>query len=483
MKNLELFIGGERRPAEGNRSFKKLDPFTEAHLCDVPDASVADARAAVDAAAAAFPAWSALPPSGRRAVLAKASELLAARAKELSGMVATEIGSPKPWGDFNCMLAANMISEAAAVAYATTGETIPSDVPGCVSVAVRQPVGVVLAIAPWNAPVILAVRSIAVPLVCGNTVVLKASETAPQAQYLLGEIFEQAGLPPGVLNIVSTGRENAAAVTEALIAHPATRRVNFTGSSHVGRAIAEAAGRHLKPVLLELGGKAPFVVLDDADLEEAANAASFGSFMNQGQICMSTDRIVVDRAVSKAFVEKLADRARKLRAGDPKAPDTQIGALISKDAVRRMGELVEDAVANGATVVAGGGSDGAVFKPTVVSGVTPKMRIYQEEIFGPLVAVVEVSGEAEAISVANDTRYGLSAAVFGRDAGRAFRVAQQLDTGMCHINSATVHDEPQVPFGGVKDSGWGRFGGRAGIEEFTELRWITIQTQPRHYPI
>jgi len=483
MKKLNLLIGAKWIAAEGDRCFDKLDPFSGKKLCEVPAASPNDARAAVDAAAAAFPVWAAAKPAQRRAVLAKAADLLAARATTLSGMVATEIGSPKPWGDFNCMLAAGMLREAAALAYSAIGETIPSDVPGCLSMAVRQPVGVILAIAPWNAPVILAVRSIAVPLVCGNTVVLKASETAPQAQYLLGEIFEEAGLPPGVLNIVSCAREDAAAVTETLIAHPSVRRINFTGSSHVGRAIAEVAGRHLKPALLELGGKAPFVVLPDADLDEAASAASFGAFMNQGQICMSTDRIIVDRSVAKPFVDKLAARARALRVGDPNLPDTQIGALISRDAVQRMSDMVADAVAKGAVVSAGGEADGAAFKPTVVTGVTPEMRIYQEEIFGPIAAVVEADDEEHAIRIANDTEYGLSAAVFGRDTAHALRVAQRIETGMCHINSATVHDEPQVPFGGVKDSGWGRFGGRAGINEFTELRWLTIQTEPRHYPI
>jgi len=483
MKELQLFIGGKRRSAEGSRKFAKLDPYTGEKLCDVPAASANDAIAAADAAAAAFPGWAATKPADRRAILTKAADLVAARAQTLSGMVATEIGSPKPWGDFNCRLAAGMLREAAALAYSSIGETIPSDVPGSLSMAVRQPVGVILAIAPWNAPVILAVRSIAVPLVCGNTVVLKASEMAPQAQYLLGEIFEEAGLPPGVLNIVSCAREDAATVTEALIAHACVRRVNFTGSSHVGRVIAEVAGRHLKPALLELGGKAPFIVLPDADLEEAAHAASFGAFMNQGQICMSTDRIIVDRSVAKVFVEKLAARASKLRVGNPSLPDTQIGALISQDAVRRMSDMVADAVSKGAVVNAGGNADGAIFSPTVVTGVTPKMRIYQEEIFGPIAAVVEVDTEEEAVRIANDTRYGLSAAVFGRDTARALRVAQQIETGMCHINGPTVHDEPQVPFGGVKDSGWGRFGGRAGINEFTELRWMTIQTEPRHYPI
>ncbi len=236
MKKLNLLIGGKWIAAEGARCFDKLDPFTGKKLCEVPAAS--PNRAAVDAAAAAFPAWAAAKPAQRRAVLAKAADLLAARANTLSGMVATEIGSPKPWGDFNCMLAAGMLREAAALAYSAIGETIPSDVPGCLSMAVRQPVGVILAIAPWNAPVILAVRSIAVPLVCGNAVVLKASETAPQAQYLLGEIFEEAGLPPGVLNIVSCAREDAAAVTESLIAHPSIRRINFTGSSAARRPLS-----------------------------------------------------------------------------------------------------------------------------------------------------------------------------------------------------------------------------------------------------
>lgn len=483
MKKLNLFIAGKWIGAEGDRTFGKTDPFTNEKLCDVPAASANDAAAAVAAAAAAFPAWAAAKPAYRRAVLSRAAELLTAKAKALSGMVASEIGSPKPWGDFNCMLAAGMLQEAAAVAYSMTGEVIPSDVPGCVSMAVRQPVGVVLAIAPWNAPVILAVRAIAVPLVCGNTVVLKASEVAPQAQYLLGEIFEEAGLPPGVLNIVSCAREEAAAITESIIASKDVRRVNFTGSSHVGRAIAEMAARHLTPALLELGGKAPFVVLHDADLEEAANAASFGSFMNQGQICMSTDRIVVDRSVAESFVERLSARARNLKTGDPRLPGTQVGALISRSAVQRASDMVADAVAKGAVISAGGTAEGAVFAPTVVSRVTPEMRLYKEEIFGPIVAVVEVDGEDEAVRVANDTEYGLSAAVFGVDTARALRVAQRLDTGMCHINSATVHDEPQVPFGGVKSSGWGRFGGRAGVNEFTELRWITIQTEHRHYPI
>ena len=481
--DIRLYIDGQRIPAEDGRTFEKRDPFSGALLCQVPAASVGDARRAVAAAAAAFPAWSAAKPAERRAVLQRASELLAARAADLGSIVAQEIGSPKPWGDFNCRLAAGMLQEAAALAYSANGTVIPSDTPGSLSLAVRQPAGVVLAIAPWNAPIILPVRAIAVPLVCGNTVILKASELAPQAQYMLGQIFEEAGLPAGVLNIISCDRDQAAAVTEAIIAERAVRRINFTGSTAVGREIALLAARHLKPVLLELGGKGPFVVLPDADLDEAVHAANFGAFMNQGQICMATDRIIVDRSVESAFVTALAERAASLRAGDPSLPDTQIGALISPEAVDRMTALVADAVSKGAVVHAGGSAEGAVYRPTVIGGVTPAMRIYGEEIFGPIVAVVAVDSEDEAIRVANDTEYGLSAAVFGRDMNRALRVARAIDTGICHINGATVHDEPQVPFGGTKNSGWGRFGGLAGISECTELRWMTLQAEPRHYPI
>jgi acyl-CoA reductase-like NAD-dependent aldehyde dehydrogenase len=261
------------------------------------------------------------------------------------------------------------------------------------------------------------------------------------------------------------------------------RRINFTGSSAVGRIIAQLAGRHLKPVLLELGGKAPLVVLEDADLDEAVKAAAFGAFMNQGQICMSTERIVVDAAVADAFVEKLAAKAASLVAGDPRGGNVALGCMISKDAVARVARLVADATSKGAKLVAGGKAEGAVMQATVLDGVTPAMTIYGEESFGPVVCVTRVRGVEEAIRSANDTEYGLAAAVFGRDVMRALAVARRIDSGICHINGATVHDEAQMPFGGTKASGYGRFGGKAGIDAFTELRWITIESQPGHYPI
>jgi benzaldehyde dehydrogenase (NAD) len=348
---------------------------------------------------------------------------------------------------------------------------------------VRQPVGVVVGIAPWNAPVILGARSIAAPLAFGNTVVMKASELSPRTHGLIVECLEQAGAPAGVVNLITNDPADAAEVVEALIAHPATRRINFTGSSHVGAIIAEKAGKHLKRVVLELGGKAPFIVLDDADLDQAAAAANFGAFMHQGQICMSTERIVVDRRVADEFTQKLAARASRLKTGDPSDPSTQIGPLINSAALDRVSGLIADAVDKGAQIVTGGDADGLVHQPTVLRGVTPEMRIYREESFGPSVSLIEVDGAEQAIEVANDTEYGLSASIFSRDVPRAEQLALRIETGICHINDATVHDEPQVPFGGVKASGWGRFGGEWAAEEFTELRWITVQDEPREYPI
>jgi benzaldehyde dehydrogenase (NAD) len=262
------------------------------------------------------------------------------------------------------------------------------------------------------------------------------------------------------------------------------RRLNFTGSTKVGRIIAEKAGAHLKRVLLELGGKAPLVVLSDADLDAAAAAANFGAFMHQGQICMSTERIVADRSVVGDFGARLAARASALVVGDPRDPETQIGPLVNEAALTRVSGLVDDARDKGAEVLAGGSSDGLTYTPTVLSGVTPEMRIYREESFGPVVSIVPVDGVDEAVRVANDTEYGLSASVFGRDVPRAFDVARRIESGICHVNGATVHDEAQMPFGGVKASGFGRFGGRAALDEFTELRWITVGgPQGRHYPI
>jgi acyl-CoA reductase-like NAD-dependent aldehyde dehydrogenase len=348
--------------------------------------------------------------------------------------------------------------------------------------AMRQPAGVVLGIAPWNAPVILGVRAIAMPLACGNTVILKASELCPATHRLIGTALRDAGLPDGVVNVVTNAPEDAGKVVEALISHPAVRRVSFTGSTRTGRLVAETAARYLKPILLELGGKAPLVVLDDADLDQAVNAAAFGAFVNQGQVCMSTERIVVDDKVAEPFLAKLAVKARSLPAGDPREGDVVLGSLVNPDAVARLRALIDDALAKGASLVAGGEVDGTVMTATVLDGVTPAMRIYAEESFGPVVTVVRAKDVDDAVRIANDTDYGLAAAVFGRDVARALEVAKRIESGICHVNSSTVDDEAQMPFGGTKASGYGRFGGKAAVEAFTELRWITIATAPQSYP-
>jgi acyl-CoA reductase-like NAD-dependent aldehyde dehydrogenase/ABC-type branched-subunit amino acid transport system ATPase component len=482
MNAVDMLINNADAKAAGNATFDRLNPMTGEVATRAAASSVEDACRAADAAAAAFPAWSAMAPAARRALLNKAADLLEAAGGKFAPVMGAETGATAMWAGFNCMLASGMIREAAAMTTQIAGEIIPSNIPGSLAMGYRQPVGVVAGIAPWNAPVILGARAIAMPLACGNTVVLKASEMCPGTHRLIGTIFCEAGFPAGVVNVVTNAPKDAGAVVDALIAHPAVRRVNFTGSSRVGKIIARKCAEHLKPVLLELGGKSPLVVLDDADLDEAVNAAAFGAFANQGQICMSTERIVVDEKIADDFVARFAAKAKSLSVGDPREGKAVLGSVVDRSAADRVTSLVLDAVAKGATLAAGGQVNGTLINAHVLDRVTPEMRIYEEESFGPVTTVVRVRGDEEAIRVANDTPYGLSAAVFSRDVNRAFAVARRIDTGICHINGPTVHDEAQMPFGGVKDSGYGRFGGKAAINEFTELRWITIQSGHRHYP-
>jgi acyl-CoA reductase-like NAD-dependent aldehyde dehydrogenase len=479
--DIGLLIDGDKRDASGSASYERMDPFTGRLATRAAAASVADANAAVDAAAAAFPAWSKTGPGERRALLSKAADVMASKVGEFTRLMMEETGATGPWAGFNVMLAANMLREAAAMTTQISGEIIPSDKPGTLAMAIRQPAGVCLGIAPWNAPVILGTRAVAMPIACGNTVVLKASEMCPGTHRLIGQVLVEAGLPKGVINVVTNDPKDAAGIVQALVAHPSVKRVNFTGSTKVGRIIAELAGRHLKPALLELGGKAPLLVLDDADIDAAVNAATFGAFMHQGQICMSTERLIVDETIADEFVSKLAARASKLPAGDPRG-HVVLGSLVSSQAADKMEELIADAVAKGAKLVAGGKRSGTVVEATLLDHVTPAMRVYAEESFGPVKPVIRVKGEDEAVRIANDTEYGLSSAVFSRDIGRAMAVAARIEAGICHINGPTVGDEAQMPFGGVKGSGYGRFGGKASIAEFTDLRWVTIEDPGQHYP-
>src|SRR3954466_12929070 len=424
-----LLIGGEWTDAGAGGTFERTDPFTGEAAGTAAAAKREDARAAADAAAAAFPEWAASPPAQRRELLQKAAGLLMERAQDIAGIVTAETGGTFGWGMFNCSLAADMLNEAAAQTTAMRGEVIPSNVPGLTAFGIRQPAGVVLGIAPWNAPIILGTRAVATPLAFGNTVVLKGSEVCPRTHAEIARVLDDAGLPPGVINFLSHEADDAADVVDELIAHPAVRRINFTGSPRVGRLVAENAARHLKRVLLELGGKAPLVVLDDADLDEAVAAAKFGAFMHQGQVCMSTERVVVDRSVAGDFASLLGEKAGALKVGDPRDPETQLGPPINPTAVERVAELVQDAVDHGAEIVTGGEPDGALFPPTVLNGITPEMRIYTEESFGPVVGLIDVDGPEDAIRVANDTEYGLAAAVFGRHVPTALDVARQIESG------------------------------------------------------
>ena len=483
MSDLTMLINGLAVSAEKGATFERRNPLDGSVATRAPAASVNDAIAAVDSAAEAFKTWSLTGPGERRALLLKAADALEAKTPKFVEAVSAETGATGMWAGFNVMLAASMVREAAALTTQITGEVIPSDVPGSLAMGVRQPAGVVLGIAPWNAPVILAVRAVCVPLACGNTVVLKGSENCPRTHQLIAEAFQDAGFPAGVLNYITNAPADAGAVVEAMVAHPAVRRVNFTGSTRVGRLIALTCAKHLKPVVLELGGKAPLLVLDDANLDDAVNAAAFGAFANSGQICMSTERLIVDRKVADDFVTMFAKKARSLPLGDPRKPEPVVlGSVIGMGTVEHCNALIADALERGAKLVCGGRADTTLMPATILDHVTPAMRIYHEETFGPVKCIVRVDGVEAAIACANDSEYGLSAAVFGRDLARAMNVARRIESGICHINGPTVHDEAQMPFGGVKGSGMGRFGGKAGVHAFTELRWITVQTTPRQYP-
>ncbi|MCJ2180979.1 aldehyde dehydrogenase [Novosphingobium album (ex Hu et al. 2023)] len=463
--------------------FQRISPLTGEVASSAEAMTAAQIPAITARAAAAQPEWAAMGPNARRSVLNKAADALEARKDAFVQAMMGEIGATAGWAMFNLALAAGIVREAASLTTQIAGEVIPSDKPGCLAMAISEPFGVVLGIAPWNAPIILGVRAIAVPLACGNAVVLKASEQCPRTHALIIEAFSEAGFPDGVVNVVTNAPEAAAEVVGALIDASEIKHINFTGSTGVGRIIAMRAAQHLKPCLLELGGKAPLVVLEDADLDEAVKAAAFGAFMNQGQICMSTERIIVVDAIAEVFVAKFAEKANSMATGDPREGKTPLGAVVDLKTVKHVNALVGDAVAKGAKVLSGGAAESVLMPATVVDGVTEAMDLYRDESFGPVVAVIRARDEAHAIELANDTEYGLSAAVFTRDTVRGLDVARQIKSGICHVNGPTVHDEAQMPFGGMGASGYGRFGGRQGIDSFTQTRWITVETKPGHYPI
>ena len=477
-----LHIGGRWVEAEGGRTFDDGDPFSGDVVATVPAGTRDDARRAIEAAAGAFPAWSETPPAERQRIFLKAADVLEARREDVASWLTRETGATFGFSMFQLHFVPGLFRQAAALPYQAVGEVIPSDT-GAFAMGLRRPVGVVGAIAPWNAALILSARSIAAPLALGNTVVLKPSELSPYVGGLLwGEIFAEAGLPEGVLNIVTHAPGEAGPIGDEFAENPAVRVVNFTGSTATGRKIAEAAGRNLKRVVLELGGSNPLIVLADADVEYAVDAAAFGSFLHQGQICMSARRILVEQPIADEFTRRLVEKTKRLKAGDPKEQDTIIGPLITEDAVATVKSRVEAAVQQGAMVLAGGGADGSVYEATLVADVPADSELARMETFGP-VAAIEVVGDAdEAVERANATTYGLSAGIITSNPDRGLALAQKIEAGIVHVGDQTVADEPQMPFGGVKESGFGRFGGTAVINEFTDVHWVTVRSSPHPFP-
>ena len=463
--------------------FDDLNPADGSVWARVPDGGLAEARAAIGAAQAAFAGWAALPFNQRSHLMIKVAEVFERRKAELVEALQAEGGGWFGKGMFEAGYVPEVFYAAAASNYAAIGEVMPSE-NGKLSMAMRRPMGVISVISPWNFPTLLSARGIAFALAAGNTVVLKPSEETPYCGGLVfAEFFREAGVPEGVLSVLTCSRDHIAAVGDELIDNPYVKGISFTGSTPVGRAIAARAGAHLKKACVELGGKDALIVCDDADMERATAAANFGSFMHQGQICMSVEKVLVQRAIFEPFLKRFVERAARLKMGDPTHDKSNvIGPLINDRQAAKVKAQIDDAVAKGARIALGGRVQGRFVEPTILLGVTPQMLVYQEETFGPVVPVIPFDSDDEAVAIANDTEYGLSSGVITRDEQRGLAIASRLDTGMCHINCSSVNDEPHVPFGGAKASGLGRHGGRWSHETFTETRWITLDRGQRPYP-
>jgi acyl-CoA reductase-like NAD-dependent aldehyde dehydrogenase len=481
VREYQQYIGGKWMGS--GQLFDDLDPYRGTVVARVPAGTRADAARAVDAAAAAFPAWADLPPAEKQALFLRAADIVERRKDEIVALLAAETGCAGGFAGFQVLTATRLLRQAANWGYLPAGEVIRSDTPGTFALALRRPLGVVAGISPWNGAQVLAWRTVVNPLAFGNTVVLKPSEEAPvSAGLLVAEILEEAGLPAGVLNVVTHAPGEAVAMADEFFERPEVRCINFTGSSATGRILAERAGRALKRCVLELGGYNPLIVLADADLDYAVEAAAFAAFFHSGQICMNARKVLVERPVYGEFIDRLAARARALPAGDPADPRTVIGPLITQAARERVAREVDEAVAAGARVLAGGATDGPCYLPTILADVPDGARIHSEETFGPVLVAQPVDDADEAVAIANSTSYGLSAGLITSDNQRGFALARRIDAGVVHVNDQTIADEPQLPLGGVKDSGWGRSGPHS-MADFTELQWITTRDGSGHYPI
>jgi acyl-CoA reductase-like NAD-dependent aldehyde dehydrogenase len=481
VREYQQYIGGQWTGS--SQLFDDLDPYRGTVVARVPAGTRADAARAVDAAAAAFPAWADMPPAEKQALFLRAADIVERRQDEITALLAAETGCAGGFAGFQILTATRLLRQAANWGYLPAGEVIRSDIPGTFALALRRPIGVVAGISPWNGAHVLAWRTVVNPLAFGNTVVLKPSEEAPvSAGLLVAEVLEEAGFPPGVINVVTHAPGDAVPMADEFFDRPEVRCINFTGSSATGRILAERAGRALKRCVLELGGYNPLIVLADADLDYAVEAAAFAAFFHSGQICMNARKVLVERPVYDEFIGRLAIRAEELKAGDPAEPGTVIGPLITPAALDRVTREVNEAVDAGAKVLVGGRADGPCYRPTILADVPAGARIHSEETFGPVLVAQPVENADEAVAIANATSYGLSAGLLTRDSQRGFALARRIDAGVVHVNDQTIADEPQLPLGGIKDSGWGRSGPHS-MADFTELQWITTREESGHYPI
>ena len=475
-----IYINGKWQSL--SRQFDDLNPSDDSLWARIPDAGTSETRAAIDAAQTAFAGWSGLKFQERADYMLKIADVIEHRADDFISAAQNEGGGWYGKGAYEVKALSEIFKSASAACYAPIGEVLPS-LNGKTSQAVRVPIGVVSVFSPWNFPGILSARPFSFILAAGNTVVLKPSEETPyMGGIFFGEVMEEAGLPPGVFNVVTCSRENVAEVGDELIDSPVVKGVAFTGSTAVGRRIAAKCGAHLKKACIELGGKDSLLVLEDADMERATSAASFGAFLHQGQVCMSVEKVLVQEKVYDEFLQVFVERASKLKTGNVVEKSNVIGPLINNRQAENVKRQIDEAVAKGAQIALGGTVKGRFVEPTIITHVTPDMDIWRNETFGPVAVVVPFCSDSEAIAMNNDTEYGLSSGIITADEARAMKIAEHLETGMCHVNCATINDEAHAPFGGAKASGLGRYGGRWSFESFTETRWITFDRGQKPFP-
>ena len=473
------YIGGKALEIPESSFTDVLNPANQKPVARIFMAEAKHMRAAIDAAEAAKSAWAALVPAAREAILFRAADEMEKARGEIVDLLIDEGGSTFGKAHFEVGFAANMVRSIAGEARRIQGKVFASDVPGLISLAIRRPLGVVAGISPFNFPVVLSLKKVAFALAAGNTFVLKPSEETSLLGLKLAEVFDRAGVPAGVFNVVPG---DGAAMAQVLFDDPRVKLISFTGSTAVGRIIATECAKRGKKFVLEMGGKSPLIVLKDADVAYAVDTACFGLFIHQGQICMAGSRIIVEEPIYDEFLKQFVAKAKTLQVGDPRDPHTVIGPLIRSKQCPMISQKIKDAVAAGARLLCGGSYQGNFFQPTVVADVLPEMAAFRDELFGPVAAVTKAKDADHALSLANSSRYGLSSAVLTNNMQLAMKFALELEAGMVHLNGPTVHDEATVPFGGVKDSGSGREGGSWSIEEMTEVKWVTIQMGKRQYP-